>query len=308
MGETLTDGAPTLAQLTAHVAAALGGAALGGADARREAEALLVAALAIGRATLLAHPERRIGGEALARVRDWTTRRARGEPLAYLAGMREFWSLPFTVTPDVLVPRPETEELVRCALALGDGFDALGSGSGAPDRVPAVADLGTGSGCVALAIASERAHWHICATDASPAALAVARGNARALGLAHVEFLEGSWYEPLAGRFFDLIVSNPPYVAADDAALDDPALRHEPRLALTPGHDALAALRRIVDGAAAHLRPGGALALEHGADQARAVAALLVARGFAHVRCAPDLAGHDRVTCGILPSATTGPP
>lgn len=291
MGETLADEGVTLALLVDRAAAALGGV-----DARREAEALVAAALHIGRATLLAHPERRIAGEALARVQDWIGRRARGEPLAYLAGEREFWSLPIRVTPAVLVPRPETEELVACALALGG------------DGERAIVDLGTGSGCIALAIAHERPHWRVTATDASRAALDVARANAAALGLDHIEFLHGDWYAPLTGRHFDLVVSNPPYVAEDDAALDDLALRHEPRGALTPGGDGLAALRQIIDGAPRVLRPGGWIVLEHGADQARDVAALLVARGFTHVRCAPDLAGHERVTSGGLPSNTTGLP
>lgn len=292
MDETLADDGATLAQLVDRAAAALGGV-----DARREAEALVAAALGIGRATLLAHPERRIAGAALARVRDWAIRRARGEPLAYLAGEREFWSLPIRVTPAVLVPRPETEGVVACALALGGGDDER-----------AVVDLGTGSGCIALAIAHERPHWRVTATDASRAALEVARANARALALERIEFLLGDWYGPLTGRRFDLVVSNPPYVAEDDAALDDPALRHEPRGALTPGGDGLAALRHLIDGAPRVLRPGGWIVLEHGADQARDVAALLVARGFTHVRCAPDLAGHDRVTSAQWPPITAGLP
>lgn len=291
MGGTLADDGATLAQLLDSAAARLGGA-----DARREAQALLAAALRTGRASLLAHPERRIEGAELARVQDWIGRRARGEPLAYLAGEREFWSLPIKVTPAVLVPRPETEELVARALALGG------------DGQRAVVDLGTGSGCVALALAHERAHWRITATDASAAALEVARANARALALDRIEFLHGDWYAPLGARRFDLIVSNPPYVAESDAALDDPALRHEPRGALTPGGDGLAALRHLVDGAPRVLRPGGSIALEHGADQARDVAAMLVARGFTHVRCAPDLAGRERVTSASLPPNSTGLP
>jgi len=291
MGGTLADDGTTLAQLMDSAAARLGGA-----DAQREAQALLAAALRTGRASLLAHPERRIEGAALARVQDWIGRRARGEPLAYLSGEREFWSLPIKVTPAVLVPRPETEELVARALALGG------------DGQRAVVDLGTGSGCVALALAHERAHWRITATDASAAALDVARANARALGLEHIEFLHGDWYAPLGARRFDLVVSNPPYVAEGDSALDDPALRHEPRGALTPGGDGLAALRHLVDGAPRVLRPGGSIALEHGAGQARDVAAMLVARGFTHVRCAPDLAGRERVTSASLPPHTTGLP
>lgn len=312
MGTTLTDevaaiGATTtvdettaLGDLLVAASAALAvGTAIDSADARREAEILLAAALRIGRATLLAHPERRIGGEDLARARHWLARRARGEPLAYLTGEREFWSLRFTVTPDVLVPRPETETVVARALVLGDTLnpaDVL-----TPGRAPALVDLGTGSGCIALAIAHERPAWRVTATDASPAALHVARGNARALGLERVEFGEGPWYEPLAGRRFNLIVSNPPYVAAGDAALDDPALRHEPRMALTPEGDGYGALRLIIAGAPRHLCPGGWIVLEHGAGQRTDLAAMLVARGFRHVRCAPDLAGRDRVTSAQWP-------
>ncbi|MFO1426216.1 MAG: HemK/PrmC family methyltransferase [Steroidobacteraceae bacterium] len=181
----------------------------------------------------------------------------------------------------------ETELLVERALALGDAARAL-----------AVVDLGTGSGAVALAIASERPGWHVTATDASEAALAVARGNALAAGLQRVEFVAGRWYVPLGGRRFDLIVSNPPYIAGDDPVLQGDSLSHEPLAALTPGPDALAALREIVRGAPAQLAPGGALLLEHGADQGPVVRALLVAEGFAHVRSHRDLAGHERVTEG----------
>ena len=303
MGATLADDTETIAGLVAAAGAALSaGVALEGDEARREAEVLLAAALRIGRATLLAHPERRVGGEDLARARDWLARRARGEPLAYLTGVREFWSLPFHVTPDVLVPRPETEEVVSRALALGD---ELGARSGA---VPTLVDLGTGSGCIALAIARERPTWRITATDTSPHALRVARGNARSLDLARVEFVEGSWYSPLVGRHFDLIVSNPPYVAGGDAALDDPALRHEPRVALTPEGDGLAALRHLVEEAPGYLRPGGCLVLEHGVGQGRDFAQMLEKRGFRHVRCAPDLAGRDRVTSAQWPLFAAGTP
>lgn len=312
MGTTLTDGAATLAGLLARATAAL--ASAHPEDARREAEALLVAALGTSRAAIHAHPERRIGGADLARAEAWLARRARGEPLAYLTGEREFWSLRIAVTPDVLVPRPETEVLVAQALALGDtpgdtpgdaSAGARGPGRGAARTV---VDLGTGSGCIALAIAHERPGWRVTATDASPAALAVARGNARALDLTRIEFVEGRWFEPLAGRRFDLVVSNPPYVAAGDPALDDPALRHEPRIALTPEGDGYAALRALVEDAPAHLVAGGSIVFEHGAGQGPRVAEMLVARGFRHVRCAPDLAGRDRVTSAQWPHSQAGLP
>lgn len=303
MGETLADDTETIAGLVAQACQRLAaGLTIRDEDARREAEALVAAALQLGRATLLAHAEQRVSHAERIRVSAWLARRARGEPLAYLTGVREFWSLPFRVTPDVLVPRPETEDVVARALALGDELQAR-SGT-----APRLVDLGTGSGCIALAIAHERPAWQVTATDASPAALRVACGNAHSLELEHVEFIEGCWYAPLAGRRFDLIVSNPPYVATGDPALDDSALRHEPRMALTPVGDGYVALRHIIEDAPHFLRAGGCLVLEHGAQQGPDVAQMLETRGFRHVRCAPDLAGHDRVTSAQWPPITAGLP
>lgn len=280
----------TLAALRSRVIHTLRLAGLGD-----EADFLLGAALGCTRATLLAHPERIASSAEVARVLDWSARRARGEPLAYLTREREFWSLSFLVSPAVLVPRPETEGLVERALELGD---ALGDRPGNADRAVRVLDLGTGSGCIAISIAHERPGWQVCATDASNAALAIARENARRLVESRVEFREGSWYDPLAGERFDLIVGNPPYIGEDEPEMAGTGLSHEPRGALTPGADGLAALRAIVEGAPQHLNPGGCIALEHGHAQGEAVRALLVARGFTRVRCAPDLAGHDRVASG----------
>jgi release factor glutamine methyltransferase len=252
-----------------------------------ELELLLAHALAVARERLKSHPETAVEPAAAARFLALVGRRAAGEPLPYLTGRREFWSLDLAVTPAVLIPRPETELLVERALALGS------------QEARRAVDLGTGSGAVALALARERPHWHIAATDVSAHALAVARANALALGLARIEFLAGSWFEPLAGARFDLLLSNPPYVAADDPALEDPALAFEPPLALTPPWgDALASLRVLARGAAAHLLPGGWLLLEHGTSQGGAVRAELVAAGFAHVRSHRDLAGHERITEG----------
>jgi release factor glutamine methyltransferase len=230
--------------------------------------------------------ERVVAAAALRRYRALIERRARGEPLAYLTGTREFWSLPVRVSRAVLVPRPETELLVERALALR----AAPAGR--------VVDLGTGSGAIALALASERPHWQITATDISSAALAVARANAAQLELARIDFRLGSWFVPLAAARFDLIVSNPPYVAADDPALEDPALAHEPRLALTPGADPLRCLREITRDAPQHLESGGWLLLEHGAAQAAAVRHELVLAGCRYVRSHRDLAGHERITEG----------
>ncbi|HTC17254.1 MAG TPA: peptide chain release factor N(5)-glutamine methyltransferase [Steroidobacteraceae bacterium] len=258
------------------------------AGASPELDAGLLLALAVGmpRARLRSHPEDPVD---LTQVRDYRAlleRRAAGEPLAYLTGKKEFWSLQLGVTPDVLIPRPETELLVERALALGTRAELR------------LADLGTGSGAVALALAHERPQWRISATDLSAPALAVARANAARLGLDSVTFRLGHWFEPLAGERFDLLVSNPPYVAADDHVLAGSELACEPRLALTPGADALECLEALARGAAPHLLPGGWLLLEHGADQGEAVRRALVLAGFRHVRSHRDLAGRERVTEG----------
>jgi release factor glutamine methyltransferase len=255
-----------------------------GAAARLEAGVLLAHVLAVPRARLSSHPEAAVAAAPAESYRSLLLRRAAGEPLAYLTGRREFWSLELAVNPAVLVPRPETELLVERALVLGPAGSAR------------VADLGTGSGAIALALARERPQWHLIATDVSPAALAVARANAAALGCTQVEFRAGDWYQTLAGERFELLLSNPPYVAADDPALRE--LRHEPRLALTPGEDAFAALRALVLGAPQHLAEGGWLLLEHGATQAAELRAALVLAGFRHVRSHRDLAGHERMTEG----------
>lgn len=249
-----------------------------------DAELLLAHALGTSRARLRSHPESICDSTQCKRYLALIERRATGEPLAYVLGYKDFWSLRLAVTPAVLVPRPETELLVERALALR------------PEEFGRLADLGTGSGAIALSLAQERPGWLVFATDASPEALAVARANAESLDLGRVQFLQGNWLQPLAGRTFDMIVSNPPYVAADDPAMLDPALTHEPRGALTPGTDAMACLRSIIATAPDHLERDGWLLLEHGADQAAEVARELVARGLCHVRSHRDLAGHERVT------------
>lgn len=260
-------------------------------DWRREAETLVLACLGLPRTALLTDVERPLQAVELQRLRDWTARRAEGEPLAYLTGEREFWSLPLHVTPAVLVPRPETELLVEHALRRATNGDRL-----------TVVDLGTGSGAIALALAHERPTWRIFATDQSSAALDVARSNATQLGLERVTFLQGDWFDALrslgADARMDLVLANPPYVHEDDPVLTGDSLRFEPRTALTPGRDALADLHALVDDAPAHLAPGGWLMLEHGATQAAAVRARLVARGFTHVGSHRDLAGHERMTEG----------
>jgi release factor glutamine methyltransferase len=253
------------------------------ATAALDAALLLAHALGTTRARLLACAQAAVAPADVRRYQALVKRRASGEPLAYLTGVREFWSLPLRVSPAVLVPRPETELLVERALALQRSAAA------------SAADLGTGSGAVALALASERPQWRIVATDLSAAALAVARGNAARLGLG-VEFRHGDWFAPLAGERFDLLISNPPYIAADDAALA--RLACEPRAALTPGADALQSLQTLVRGAPRHLLPAGWLLLEHGAEQGAQVRQALVLAGFSYVRSHRDLAGHERMTEG----------
>ncbi|HVI60317.1 MAG TPA: peptide chain release factor N(5)-glutamine methyltransferase [Luteimonas sp.] len=252
-----------------------------------EAALLLAHLLGRDRGWLYAHGDAAVPAEAAGRFEALVARRAAGEPVAYLVGRRGFWRFDLAVTPDTLVPRPETELLVELALA----------------RIPAdaaarVADLGTGSGAIALAIAFERPRAAVVATDRSAAALEVARGNAEALGLGNVAFRAGDWLQPLAGERFDAIASNPPYIADGDAHLREGDLRFEPRGALASGADGLDAIRAIVRDAPAHLHPGGWLLFEHGWDQGDAARALLCDGGFAEVDTQRDLEGRDRVTLG----------
>ena len=260
-------------------------------DAERESRLILGAVTGAPQSTQWSDPDRLLSTAQVKQYAAWLTRRANGEPFAYLTGQREFWSLPLRVTPDVLIPRPETELLVERALSL------LANNSSC------VLDLGTGSGAIAIALAHERPSWQITATDTSAPALAVARDNTRQLALANIELLLGDWFEAVRGRRYALIVSNPPYIARDDAALNDRALRHEPLAALTPGGDGLTALHHLVDVAPNFLDANGWLILEHGASQHREVANRLVARGYAQVRSHCDLAGHTRVTEGRWPVA-----
>jgi release factor glutamine methyltransferase len=261
-------------------------AASGSDTPHLEAELLLAHARGQSRARLKSHPEEIPDAAQSTRYEALIERRAAGEPLAYIVGFKDFWTLRLAVTPAVLVPRPETELLVERALALR------------PDATGRVVDLGTGSGAIALALASERPRWQVTATDVSGEALAVALLNAASHGLPQVEWLRGSWFEPLAGRRFDLIVSNPPYIGEGEPQLAAAELRREPRGALSPGADALASLRAIVRSAPDHLGHGGWLLLEHGATQAADLASELVGRGFRHVRSHRDLAGHERATEG----------
>jgi release factor glutamine methyltransferase len=249
-----------------------------------DAQVLLGHALGRSRSELMVHGEELLAPDKLSYFEQAIERRAEGEPVAYIIGRREFWSLELTVSPAVLVPRAETELVVERCLALVSNPSA------------AMADLGTGSGAIALALAWERRSWKITASDRSEAALAIARANAQALGIGNVRFVSGDWFHALSGQRFDLIASNPPYVAATDPVLSDPALRHEPLGALASGASGLEDLTVLIAGAASHLHSEAWLVLEHGAGQAEELAELLVAQGFCHVRCHADLAGLARVT------------
>lgn len=236
-----------------------------------------------GRAWLLAHDTDLVGEAASLRIQELAGRRLAGEPVAYIVGTREFFGLNLRVTPDVLIPRPDTETLVDWAL------DAL-----APTPGARVVDLGTGSGAIALALKATRPALQVEAVDYSHAALAVAQGNAQHLGL-DIQFSHGSWLSGTSG-LFQVVVSNPPYIREDDEHL--PALRYEPRTALTAGNDGLSDLRAIIDQARSRLLPGGWLLLEHGYDQASVVRALLSDAGFGTVQSRRDLAGIERCSGG----------
>lgn len=255
---------------------------------RLDARLLLEHASGCTHADLLARPETLLPAPAAEQFLAWVERRATGEPLAYLVGEAEFRGRVFQVSPAVLVPRPDTEVLVELALQRLRGLTR-----------PRVLDLGTGSGIVAVSLALECSAADVVAVDVSPAALAVARNNAGRLGAA-VRCIESDWYAALADECFDLIVANPPYIAAGDPHLAGDGLPFEPQLALTDGADGLACIRRIVDGARSRLAPGSWLLIEHGYDQGAACRNLLQAAGFKDAFTQPDLAGNDRVSGGRM--------
>ena len=257
---------------------------------RLEAEVLLAHCLGSPRSLLYADPDLEVPNQRSELFQQLVERRLSGEPIAYLTGSREFWSLSLKVTPDVLIPRPETELLVELALK----------------RIPRdgrwrIADLGTGSGAVALALASERRGCSVFGTDTSQAAIDLAGENAQRLAIENVSFTLGSWCKPLTGRF-NLIISNPPYVARNDPHLSKGDCRFEPLRALSPGEDSLAALRSIAGESMGHLAPGGWLMLEHGPDQGEAVREILREREYMDIFTEHDLLGHERVTGGRMNS------
>ncbi len=263
-------------------------AAAAGRAPRSDARLVLAYLLKTTKERLIMHPELEVAPEVKAAYLEALEKISRGCPVAYVTGVREFYGRPFAVTPDVLVPRPDTETLVEEAIALI-----------AREGIENVLDLGTGSGIIAVTLALEAPSATVFATDESPAALAVARGNAQRLG-ARVSFFEGSWFDALAQegapQSFNLIVSNPPYIDPADSHMA--ALSFEPRGALTDEVDGLQDLKAIIERAPQHLAAGGVLLLEHGYDQGEAVRAMLSAAGFEDVRTVQDLAGNDRVSGG----------
>lgn len=257
--------------------------------ARIEVQSLLQHVLHANRAYLLAHTEQTLDAQQQAGYDALLERRLQGEPIAYILGEREFFGLNFKVTPATLIPRPDTELLVELALK----------------RIPSrsqvfrVLDLGTGTGAIALSIAHARPDAEVLAVDASSAALEVARGNAERLAVRNIRFLQSDWFSALTGQRFDLIISNPPYVAEGDAHLAQGDVRHEPLSALASGTDGLDDIRKIIGQAGDYLEQGAWLLLEHGYDQAGQVRDLLLQKGFGEVFSEKDIAGIDRVSGGL---------
>ena len=251
-----------------------------------DAELLLCHVLGKGRSYLRTWPEAQPSAEQVERFLVLLARRRTGEPVAYLLGERGFWSLDLQVSPATLIPRADTERLVELGLELG------------PRGVAQVLDLGTGTGAIALALAAERGDWQLTGSDRVPDAVALAQSNAERLQLSNTRFLLSNWFSALQGQCFDLILSNPPYIAADDPHLAQGDVRFEPRSALVSGADGLDDIRLLVAAAPDHLKQGGWFLLEHGWQQSAAVQALLVERGFVDVDSWTDLAGHPRVTGG----------
>lgn len=260
--------------------------------ARLEAELLLARAIDMPRSFLFAHPEDALDVGAIQRLESTLTRRLDGEPMAYITGFREFWSMELVVSPATLIPRPETELVVDIVLR------------DVPRKAEwQILDLGTGSGAIALALARERQLSQVTATDVSADALAVARQNANRLSIPNIEFLEGNWTEPVAGRSFNIIAANPPYVASGDAALE--SLRSEPLSALAAGTDGLDAIRILAKECPSIIADGGLLVLEHGADQKEAVADVLSSYGWQSIQCYDDYSGLPRVTSASYSASET---
>lgn len=257
--------------------------------ARLDIELLLAAALGKSRSYLHTWPERIVSSEAASTFSEYLGRRRDGEPVAYILGQQGFWKLDLEVAPHTLIPRPETELLVEAALEL------------LPLSGVRLLDLGTGTGAIALALASERKGWQVTAVDRIGEAVALAERNRERLQLDNVRVLQSHWFDALDGERYQLIISNPPYIAAADPHLAAGDVRFEPSSALVAGPDGLADLRLIIAQAPAHLEAGGWLLLEHGYDQAAAVRELLARHDFEQIESRDDFAGHQRITLGRLP-------
>lgn len=255
-------------------------------SARRDTEILLCHCLGKSRAWLYTWPEKGVARDCARDFEKLLAQRREGVPVAYLTGEREFWSLQLAVSDATLIPRPETETLVSWALEL------------ALPNAASVLDLGTGSGAIALALASERPHWHVTALDVSEEALQVARGNAVRTRLTSVHFVQSDWYQAVTGQRFNALLANPPYIDGDDPHLALGDVRFEPRSALVSSDSGLEDLGRLVTGASDHLLDGGWLLLEHGFEQANAVCAMLHDAGFSQVSTRRDMSGQQRITGG----------
>lgn len=259
-------------------------------SARLDAELLLARSIDMSRSYLFAHPEDTLDDAALERLEQTLEQRLAGAPIAYITGIKEFWSMELIVSPATLVPRPETELLVDVVLR-----DIPGNAEWH------ILDLGTGGGAIALAIASERQLCEVTAVDISPDALAVARENARQLNISNVRFIAGDWTRPVTGQTFRVIASNPPYVASGDAALDE--LRAEPAVALAAGEDGLDSIRVLARDCPAIIDNDGLLVLEHGAEQRGRVAEILLSYGWQDIKCYDDYSGNARVTSAYSPNS-----
>ncbi len=257
---------------------------------RLDTEVLVMHVCTLDRAQLITQSDTLLTREQEQALRALLVQRRAGMPMAYVTGVREFWSMALSVTPDTLIPRPDTETLVECALALIP-----------PDILWHIADLGTGSGAIALALAHERPHCRIIATDISIAALAVARANAKHHGLDNIEFHAGSWHTPLGQELFEMIVTNPPYVRLSDVHLSQGDVRFEPSVALIAGEDGLDAIRHIARHSPPRLKAGGWLLIEHGFDQAETVGEILRGNNFEKIDTFRDYAGQARVTQASKP-------
>ncbi len=263
----------------------------GSETAQLDAELLLAAVLGKPRSYLRTWPERELSAEQVQHFHAAIQRRQQGEPVAYILGQQGFWSLDLEVAPHTLIPRPDTELLVETALEL------------LPHNPIAALDLGTGTGAIALALATERPGWRVTGVDRVPEAVALAERNRSRLKLGNAQFAESHWFSAVAGHTFALIVSNPPYIASDDKHLAEGDVRFEPASALVAGIDGLDDIRLIIQQAPAHLVAGGWLLLEHGFDQAAAVRELLAAQGFVAIESRRDLGGHERISLGRYANA-----